>query len=577
MSINSFAAVVSDNDGATFITKAEFESLKNDFQTQINRYNSSIDNKISGTVASYVQGIKISDKPMLYLSNCRTALGRNPFFMNSVTGNGSSTWTTAINVSKQKNYSTQYKSGKPLNTYIFWIQSGGGDINLWPFNSASATGDVNTKIWYVGNVSNNNYAMRFRSYNTSFSIRGYNDGGFDSNKYSSWGSQIKHTGGLVYFSQYGTSMASTGVQLRTSAALRLGCDKSTFYDVECGGAGDFGNWSGTTKYSGTQTQPTTVYTFHSVSKVDSASRAGTGSCWQYRTTPWGTRVLERYYTSWWPVQNLVLDYKTYKDYSGTTLSEGSVAANALKDDQTCTYTPTLNANYGLQTTGTKYSTYNTTNLAGYCQQNITLNKSSTDTNLYEIAQWGSIPSTNIYCSVSEPTLTKTTTNLASSYTNLASGTVSIAGVSHTVTAVTNNVYLINGLPETRRLDSFEVNPYTGIAGETVYVGGGIPFAYTQTFNSETKFTIKFKTTTTANAATSAPVTWRLSTAQFKDGTYATASDKLADGTLTTNSSGVGTATVTLKDLPSKQLIWLNAYSTTASRIVEITDCSTDIK
>ncbi|MBR1455497.1 MAG: hypothetical protein IJ593_12775, partial [Lachnospiraceae bacterium] len=116
MSINSFAAVVSDNDGATFITKAEFESLKNDFQTQINRYNSSIDNKISGTVASYVQGIKISDKPMLYLSNCRTALGRNPFFMNSVTGNGSSTWTTAINVSKQKNYSTQYKSGKPLNT-----------------------------------------------------------------------------------------------------------------------------------------------------------------------------------------------------------------------------------------------------------------------------------------------------------------------------------------------------------------------------------------------------------------------------------------------------------------------------
>ena len=39
MSINSFAAVVGDNDGAAFITKAEFESLKNDFQTQINNYN----------------------------------------------------------------------------------------------------------------------------------------------------------------------------------------------------------------------------------------------------------------------------------------------------------------------------------------------------------------------------------------------------------------------------------------------------------------------------------------------------------------------------------------------------------
>ena len=34
-SVNSFAAVVSDNDGSAFITKAEFDSLKNDFQFQI--------------------------------------------------------------------------------------------------------------------------------------------------------------------------------------------------------------------------------------------------------------------------------------------------------------------------------------------------------------------------------------------------------------------------------------------------------------------------------------------------------------------------------------------------------------
>ena len=35
MSIESFAAVVSDNDGSAFITKAEFDSLKNTFQSQI--------------------------------------------------------------------------------------------------------------------------------------------------------------------------------------------------------------------------------------------------------------------------------------------------------------------------------------------------------------------------------------------------------------------------------------------------------------------------------------------------------------------------------------------------------------
>ena len=60
MSINSFAAIVGDNDGAAFITKAEFESLKNDFQTQINRYNSSLDSKIDGAIATYLEGVSVA-------------------------------------------------------------------------------------------------------------------------------------------------------------------------------------------------------------------------------------------------------------------------------------------------------------------------------------------------------------------------------------------------------------------------------------------------------------------------------------------------------------------------------------
>ena len=60
LSINNFAAVVSDNDGAAFITKAEFDALKNDFQSQIDSYNNSIDNKIDGAIASYLAGIRLS-------------------------------------------------------------------------------------------------------------------------------------------------------------------------------------------------------------------------------------------------------------------------------------------------------------------------------------------------------------------------------------------------------------------------------------------------------------------------------------------------------------------------------------
>ena len=59
MSINSFAAAVSDNDGAAFITKAEFDSLKNTFQRQLNAFNTSIDNKIEDAIIGYVSGTKI--------------------------------------------------------------------------------------------------------------------------------------------------------------------------------------------------------------------------------------------------------------------------------------------------------------------------------------------------------------------------------------------------------------------------------------------------------------------------------------------------------------------------------------
>ena len=60
LSIESFAAIVSDNDGSAFITKAEFDSLRNDFQSQIDQYNTSIDQKIDGAIASYLSGIKLT-------------------------------------------------------------------------------------------------------------------------------------------------------------------------------------------------------------------------------------------------------------------------------------------------------------------------------------------------------------------------------------------------------------------------------------------------------------------------------------------------------------------------------------
>ena len=65
LSFNNFAAIVSDNDGSAFVTKAEFEGLKNDFSKQIQQYNESIDSKIDGAIASYLAGIQLAKKETL--------------------------------------------------------------------------------------------------------------------------------------------------------------------------------------------------------------------------------------------------------------------------------------------------------------------------------------------------------------------------------------------------------------------------------------------------------------------------------------------------------------------------------
>lgn len=66
------AAVVSDNDGSAFITKAEYDSLKNEFQSILDTFNTRIDQKIDDSIAAYLSGIKVSKSTELKLDeNCK--------------------------------------------------------------------------------------------------------------------------------------------------------------------------------------------------------------------------------------------------------------------------------------------------------------------------------------------------------------------------------------------------------------------------------------------------------------------------------------------------------------------------
>ena len=64
---------------------------------------------------------------------------------------------------------------------------------------------------------------------------------------------------------------------------------------------------------------------------------------------------------------------------------------------------------------------------------------------------------------------------------------------------------------------------------------------------------------------------RLSKNHFVNGNFATTADKIYEKTdVSCNSSGVGSATFTITDIPKDQQVWLNVYATTANRIVEVT-------
>lgn len=60
LSIQSFAAIVSDNDGSAFVTKTEFETMKKNFAEQVDNYQKSLDAKIDGAIAAYLAGMKVT-------------------------------------------------------------------------------------------------------------------------------------------------------------------------------------------------------------------------------------------------------------------------------------------------------------------------------------------------------------------------------------------------------------------------------------------------------------------------------------------------------------------------------------
>lgn len=127
----NFAAVVSDNDGTAFVTKGEFDTLKNYFQSQISSYNSSIDNKIDGSIASYLSGVQLALQEEM----------ENYYEKYKVPGSSGLAWTASPSYIDNKN-STQLT---------------GWDVN---FECLASAGFTSTKYLSHCNVKKDTYEVR---------------------------------------------------------------------------------------------------------------------------------------------------------------------------------------------------------------------------------------------------------------------------------------------------------------------------------------------------------------------------------------------------------------------------------
>ena len=161
--MNSFAAIVADNDGSAFVTKSEFEALKADFAKQIQNYNESIEGKIDGAISSYLAGIKIGQAPTNLYDQYKSIVGTKPTFMNNLPGTGSATSTeeVVINLTREQAIaywsnlyydfyyyksgdSAKYRAGLYFETAPRWQDNNGTWTTLWQIWSGTATGDVGT-------------------------------------------------------------------------------------------------------------------------------------------------------------------------------------------------------------------------------------------------------------------------------------------------------------------------------------------------------------------------------------------------------------------------------------------------
>lgn len=260
LSINSFAAIVSDNDGSAFVTKLEFEALKENFSNQITNYEESIESKIDGAIAAYLAGIKIARKEIV---------------------------KTSFDVLDTKNKKIIFygKDKMPKNaskvpkseSSIFWISSTGySSADFWHMDVQHAITYSNT--W----TNNNNTENRVLVVDDGYAERWFTDVKVKETRYlSSYyaSSSLLEHGGLVKSIEIKTTEPTednckkwTDDKARPCCTIKSfvqGCAKHNIYSNRDANAGYRADMAQVDVYysNGDELQETNVYTLYDINWI----------------------------------------------------------------------------------------------------------------------------------------------------------------------------------------------------------------------------------------------------------------------------------------------------------------------
>lgn len=508
---DSMAAVVSDNDGSAFITKAEFDSLKNTFQSQINSYNSQISTKIDDAIASYLSGVVVSQDPVNYWEMIDKTTGGNLYWQCRIY-DGDENITSQVNLSVTRELTEKYCRPQ---TYGWWNAVG---------------------------------SYRWDSTNKRVVLSG--------------GTQVTPSNGLYWIRHFVNATTASGTDIRYFDLIDFGGSLGGRISGYNGTAATNHTWQipDGTAWTGSLSSsiPTETQTYYSSNSIASE---GTGTRWEVHKSLTGKNILRNYYTSYYPILCFTVWDHIY--YNNATVDSAFKSDGRSWKTAGSATAPLLDT-WGTKTNGNEKITKDSSNYttsSNYVEVRAMINKINDGHDYSARMMSGDAINTQIYYSYDDAAPYRVGTSLDTIeapqgiFYDLYHEPKAELLQENTIAKYTLSYQKYNVQWTKDYTRDFYSEYVSQAVGEDVYVGQGVKIAKSRDGRRRT-YTIKLKFKKSTNLGNQ--VQWILTNQKFnKDGTIPTSAIVYAD-----EMANIGDEITRNLDIDANGELWLNLISPT---------------